>query len=280
MDGISSTMAALAMVVQGGLASEGGLCGPPIPGEDQLRSAIVLLGETHGTKEIPASFGGLVCRSASAKPDARLLVGLEMPSSSQASIDAFLESDGGEPARQGLLKTAFWQREYQDGRSSGAMVDLLSALRSYRKAGLKIVVRGIDPEASWTAGRDAGMAAAIDQAIEEIHPTATLVLVGDVHSRMLKGYPWEPSADYVPFGAQLKTKHGDVLGLSVKAARGTAWICTSGAASECGSKRARVFEFTGATPRFALDAEAAGRTGWSGTLYLDELTASKPAAQP
>ena len=191
-----------------------------------------------------------------------------------------MEGDGSDAARATLLNSEFWQREYQDGRSSGAIADLLSSIRGFRKAGSSIVVRAIDDKDSPGAEPDARMASAIEQALQAHHPTRTFVLVGNVHSRVLKGYPWNPSADYMPLGARLKAGQGEMVGLSVKARRGTAWICVSGAALDCGPKDARVFEFTGAAPHLALDPEAAGKTGWSGTLYLEELSASSPARLP
>lgn len=239
----------------------------------------MVLGETHGTREIPAAFAHLVCRAAARRPNGVILVALEIPANAQASIDAFLGSDGGPAAKRALIGEAFWQREYQDGRSSISRVDLLDALRRYRAAGLKLVVLAVDPSPEESANRDARMAATIGDAVDSIHPEQTLVLVGDVHSRVLPGYPWDPAADYRSLAAELRARHADLIGLHVTAARTSAWICTSAAAAECGVHPFRAREIDGKVPRIVLDPEAVDQTGWSGTLFLAELTPSVPARQ-
>jgi len=251
-------------------------CGASIPGQETLAAPIVLLGETHGTTEIPAFFGQMACHAAEQRREQTILVGLEIPRSAQAAIDAFLGSDGGSQARKAVLEPKFWQREYQDGRSSKAMLDLLDELYRFRASGLKLVVRGIDlPEGESADQRDARMAEAIAGAVETVRPAQTLVLVGDVHSRMLKGYPWDPAADYLPMGAHMRAKYDEAIGLHVRSAGGTAWMCSM--AAECGAHEFPSREITGETPRIALNPEALEKTGWSGTLFIGKITASPPA---
>lgn len=159
------------------------------------------------------------------------------------------------------------------------MLHLLDDLRRFRASGLAIEVRAMDPPGSpGQDARDLGMAAAIDAAIESVKPAQTLVLCGDVHSRTEKGFPWDHASPYMPLAARLAAKHG-TTGLNVSAASGTAWICTSAVAAECGPKKALARGATGDLPRFALDAEAAAKSGWSGSLFLKELSASPPARQ-
>jgi hypothetical protein len=252
-------------------------CGAEITGEDQLNASVVVLGETHGTREIPAAFAQLVCRAAPWRRGAPVVVGLEIVSSAQAAMNEFLDSDGGSAARQLLLEHEFWQREYQDGRSSEAMLGLLDQLRRFRAAGLGIVVRAIDSPQYGAGDRDAVMTAALIEAIRSVHPSQTLVLVGDVHSRIHEGYPWDPNAAYRSLASQLRTTHGDLIGLHVAASRGSAWTCLTAVAAECGAHALRARESTGPVPRIALDPQAADKVGWSGTLFLERLTASEPA---
>ncbi len=253
-------------------------CGGEIAGEEQLTAPLVLVGEIHGTSEIPATFGNLVCQAAAERPGETVLVGLEVLASTQPAIDAFLASDGGAPAAQALLAQEFWQREYQDGRSSKAMFSLLEEVRRLRKAGLKIVVRALDPERyDSPSGRDAAMAASLVDAIEALRPAQTLVLVGNVHSRTLNGYPWDAKAAYVPLGALLRARYGDLITLDTSNSGGSAWICTSAEAKDCGAKDQRAREMTGTVPRIVMDPEAAPRTGHSGALFIGPVTASPPA---
>lgn len=253
-------------------------CPEPIEGAEALVGPIVVLGELHGTTEIPAAFAGLVCQTAARKPRETVLVGLEMATSAQGEIDAYLESDGGEAAAGALLANGFWQREYQDGRSSQAILGLLDTLRRYRAAELKIVVRAIDDVTVRSmAERDASMAAALLKAIVETAPAQTFVLIGDVHSRVLSGYPWKPDAPYLPMGALLRTTHPDMIGLHVKHGGGSSWNCMSAVASECGAKEFPARAVEGRTPRIELSPGEIEKTGWSGSLYLAAVTASPPA---
>ena len=253
-------------------------CPEPIEGAEALVGPIVVLGELHGTTEIPAAFAGLVCQAAARKPRETVLVGLEMATSAQGEIDAYLESDGGEAAAGALLANGFWNREYQDGRSSQAILGLLDTLRRYRAAKLKIVVRAIDDVTVRSmAERDATMAAALLNAIAETAPAQTFVLIGDVHSRVLSGYPWKPDAPYLPMGALLRTTHPDMIGLHVKHGGGSSWNCLSAVASECGARDFPARAVEGRTPRIELSPGEIEKTGWSGSLYLAAVTASPPA---
>ena len=255
-------------------------CGAGIPGEEQLTVPLVLLGEIHGTREIPAAFEHLVCRAATERRGATILVGLEIFSTAQAALDTFLAGDGDAAASQAFLAQELWQRAYQDGRSSEAMFRLLDDLRRLRKAGLKIVVLALDPDHydSWK-DRDARMAAALSTAIAALRPAQTLVLIGDVHSRTQNGYPWDAKADYVPFGALLKERYGDLIALNVVTRGGSAWTCMSAAAADCGPHPVRARETAeDQVPRITLDPAAAAKSGYSGALHLGPVTESTPKA--
>jgi hypothetical protein len=253
-------------------------CGSEIAGKERLSVPLVLVGEIHGTQEIPAAFGRLVCRAAAERRGKTILVGMEILSSAQSAIDTFLASEGGASADHALLAQEFWQREYQDGRSSEAMFHLLDELRRDRKAGLKIVVRALDPQHyDSPSDRDAAMAASLIDAIAAVRPAQTLVLVGNVHTRILNGYPWDAKASYVPFGALLRARYDDLIALDVTTLGGSAWTCTSSSAADCGAHELRAHETTGPVPRVALDPAATPKTGYSGALIIGQVTASAPA---
>jgi hypothetical protein len=250
-----------------------------IPGAEQLNAAILVMGELHGTVEMPAQFGQLVCAAASKGGGRPVLVGLEVYANGQAALDAFLDSDGGPAARQALLDQEFWRREYQDGRSSVARLALIDELRRYRAGGVKLAVRALDPAKYDSSNeRDAAMAATLVDEIESLHPVKTLVLIGDVHARTLNGYPWDASAAYVPFAARLKAKYGAAVdAVRALASGGSAWTCGTAVAAECGVHPLRTREIAGPTPRVDLDPEAAAKTGFIGTLLSGTVTPSLPA---
>jgi len=249
-----------------------------IAGEEKLTAPLLLIGDIHGTREIPAAFGDLVCHAASAHRGQTILAGLEIPADEQAAIDTFLAGAGDAAATRALLAGDFWRRDYQDGRSSAAMLSLLGELRRQQQAGLKVVVRGIDPKRYDSPGdRDAGMAANVTAAIDAVHPAQTLVLTGNVHTRTLNGYPWDAKADYVPMGARLRAKYADLIALDVKNLGGSAWMCVSADPKECGPHDLRRREANGPTPRVELAPDAAISTGYDGALLLGPVTASSPA---
>ena len=92
----------------------------------------VMVGEMHGTAEMPAAFGDMVCQAAqqSGRP---VSVALEQGAEMQPAIDAFLASDGGPVARTAFLAAPMWKG--QDGRASVAMLALYDRLRGMKQAG-------------------------------------------------------------------------------------------------------------------------------------------------
>jgi len=254
-------------------------CAAAIQGEEALDVPLVVFGEMHGTTEVPALFGGIVCRAATGHAEDTILVGLEIDASAQPLIDAFLDSAGGADAARALTTHAFWHRSLEDGRSSKAGLALLETLRRLRQSGAKVAVRAIDPPSyESSADRDAKMAAAVIGAIDALRPVHTFVLVGDVHSRVLPGYPWAPADPYVPMGARLRSKYPEMIGLGFRAFAGSAWTCDMD--MHCGANELRARTPDGPTPRIDLDESALPKVGWSGRLVVDHATASPPAVTP
>jgi len=95
----------------------------------------LILGEIHGTKEIPALVADAACAISRTRP---VVVALEIHTRAQADIDAYLASDGGEAARNLLLDGPAWAIRTADGRSSQAMLDLIETLRVLRQEGAPI----------------------------------------------------------------------------------------------------------------------------------------------
>ncbi len=80
---------------------------------------LILLGETHGTNEMPELTGELVNQLSH---DYRVNVGIEYPSDMQRAVDQFMAT-GNESV---LLATKFFQNpSYHSGRGSRAMVAFL-----------------------------------------------------------------------------------------------------------------------------------------------------------
>jgi hypothetical protein len=210
----------------------------PITGEARLwadpRTNYVIVGETHGTSEIPAFFGDLACSAhASGRP---IVVAVEAADTEQGAIDRFLSSDGGEAAQRAFLHSAIWNSPMKDGRSSRAYFDLIMRLRNYKRSGLiadvvaiQPVKENVDRGASQTA-YNALMAKNI-RAARALHPNALLlVLVGNVHAS--KGVLKFGAESLVPAAADLPPE--ETISLDVVTG-GEAWNCYG--PSACGPHR-------------------------------------------
>jgi hypothetical protein len=243
---------------------------PDVPGLDALlrQGTVLLLGEMHGTVESPTFVERVICEALAGGLE--VVVGLEVPYQEQSAFDAYLASRGGADAEQALLATEFWRRDYQDGRSSAAMLDLLRSLRRYLDddAALRLVL--FDEQ---TAQRDAAMAARLAAAAERAPQAFVVALTGNLHARIARGSPWDDS--FEPMGLFLKQRLADrqVRSLDVGHAGGHAWICTTAEAAGCGeqtlrgdeSRPAGVYLDSGASPHY------------SGRYSVGELHASPPA---
>jgi hypothetical protein len=209
----------------------------PLPMEpmgllDILRQKkVILVGEIHGTNEVPELFGNLV--SSVANSATKTLVALEINQSSQSAIDAFLKT-GDEDI---LKKDVFFHREYQDGRSSKAMVDLLKRLSKLPNT----TVLCMDPMATNPPmsgqERDTAMAAFISSKVNGYQNA--LVLSGNIHSAVEIGTPWDPK--YRPMGYELKNmlkgmNPDQMLSILVRHEQVGSWNCQGNSPSECSAR--------------------------------------------
>lgn len=216
---------------EGGTAPSAPLtCGEALHGEEAITGAprLVLLGETHGTVEVPRFVGQLACRAARAgRPVA---VGLEIPADEQRRIDAYLDSDGSGEAKAALMRGGFWRRAWQDGRSSAAMVALIDQLRQLKQEGRAVNAFAFDVRGMGGNRRQQMMAKQVIAARAR-HPEAlTLVLTGNVQARVVKGTEWDAALH--PMGARLLSTEPEMLSLDAHYSGGHAWTCRLASATE------------------------------------------------
>ena len=233
---------------------------------------LVLVGEMHGTREVPRALADLAQQLADAERP--LIVGLEIWRKEQARIDRYLDSAGTLEDRSELLTGEFWTRSYQDGRSSEAMVELLDRLRALAlKAPLKVLAFDADPVAdSGGAARDQAMAERIAAALDAEPEAHALVLAGNFHTRIQESAPWDPEhrfmghhlIDYQPYSLE-------IMGLG-----GSAWICTGADVDSC---KARDMPESSMSPGLTL-GDAIGERGHHGIWLLPQVSASPPATAP
>ncbi|MBX3727457.1 MAG: hypothetical protein KF823_16275 [Xanthomonadales bacterium] len=226
----------------------------------------VILGEIHGTAEVPALVGAVLAeRVAGGRP---VTLALEIPDSHQAALDAWLDGGGEEFAATALAGHPFWS--YEDGRSSVAMLDLLEQVRRWRRAGAAVGVLAFDvPDpAVGGADRERHMADRIEQALAGPEAPPMLVLTGNLHARRAIGHRFDPD---LPLMAWHLRSHRS-LTVNVRALAGSAWICTP----QCGE------QVLGSIPAPAPETglqlfQSLSATGYDGEVVLERFTASPPA---
>jgi len=240
--------------------------------------AITLVGEVHGTVEAPAFFASLVCAAVLAAAAPGVIVGIEMPRSDQAAVDAFFAAESIAEARARLLAADHFTDRWRDGRDSESMVALLEDLRRWRASGAALTVVAFDVPAAVgmaAAARERAMAERLAIAVER-HPGATvLVYTGNVHSRTVPGVPWD--AELAPMGSLLRASFQRLRSLDFASAGGSTWACMTSAADEptCG-EHPQAGRDRGAHPFVELWSEP-DAVGHDGIYYLGRISASPPA---
>ncbi len=194
----------------------------PIPGWEQVvargETRWIVIGEVHGTNEVPELFRDAVCQTAQSR---RVVVGVEQPALDQEAIDTFIASDGGDAARRAFLNATMWNGTMKDGRSSEAMFRLFEALRQMKAAGTIEGVVALQPAltGAWSPARyEEAMAELLKSAAQS---DATVVaLVGNVHA-MRTEVPFQEG--YKAMAANLPMTQ--TITLNVIGNGGESWNC-------------------------------------------------------
>jgi len=182
----------------------------------------IMVGEMHGTAEMPALFGDMVCQAAahSRRP---ITVALEQSEGMQPVIDTFLASDGGPAARAAFLKAPMWGTNFQDGRSSEAMLALYDRLRLMKAAGQIRAVRGFVPviHAPTSDGPYNALMAERLKAMASEPSGLVLAYMGSVHAG--KSSFGHGAATFLPAAADLPPER--TISIYLYGNGGTAWNC-------------------------------------------------------
>jgi hypothetical protein len=245
-------------------------CGPEIKGLASVlkETRFLIFGEIHGTAEIPAFFARSVCQAA--RSGDAIVAALEIPVPEQARIDAYMKSPGSD-----LVSGPFWASEYQDGRGSRAMLDLIDKLREMKRAGLRVEVVAFDPALA-SGDRDAYLAETLSKHRRAKPAAQFMVLTGNLHARRDVHTNGDSARRFM--ANRLADEEPSLVTLNVVYPGGTAWICTSAAPESCGEQKlgSRNKEAGLRTEgAFAPCADAA----YCGTFSVGEVHPSPPAFQ-
>jgi hypothetical protein len=253
-------------------------CGLPIIGlEKQVKKGgVLLLGEMHGTQEVPRFVAQTVCQATVAGTP--VTVGLELPLENQTRVDAFLESAGTEDDWLKLMEAPFWRSPYPDGRSSEAVANMLEQLRQLRSSGLDVEAFVFDHPKGQGQEREKAMAATVKQQVESGNDRFYVVLSGNIHARTKAGLPWDKK--YRPMGLLLKDELDEVAALDMAYDSGSAWICavdSKGRKSQldCGIRNAKGKD--NGDRFFMHQWSGTSDAGYDGVFYVGPVNASAPA---
>lgn len=253
-------------------------CGMPIIGlSPQVKpGGVMMLGELHGTQEVPRFVAQGVCQTAAAGTP--VTVGLELPVENQERIATFIRSGGTDEDWLKLMEAPFWRSPFPDGRSSEAMANLLEQLRRLRTQGLDVDAFVFDHPKLQGQPRESAMAATVLSYVKKGPQRFFLVVSGNVHPRTVEGLPWAPK--YQPMGLLISEQVDDVVSLDVAYNSGSAWICAVGAKGEkleCGVKEAKGKD--NGDRYFVHVWGDANDAGYHGVFYVGPVTASMPAVR-
>ncbi len=211
---------------------------------------ILILGEVHGNDASPRLTGEGVCGAL--QEGERVVLALEIPEAESGRIEDFLARGD----RDALLTGPFWRRDYQDGRSSQAMVDLLDRVRTWSAAGWPVSVVALDTTEPG-ADRDAFMARRVLAAHRGAPRALVVVLVGNLHARPRLSLPRSLAWHVKQAGAPLTA-------LWLQYQPGATWLCDAGSRDSCGEH-----------PLAA--GQASAPEGFDGVLDAGAPRASPPA---
>ncbi|MBF5044449.1 ChaN family lipoprotein [Aggregicoccus sp. 17bor-14] len=209
-------------------------CGETLPGLDEMAKpgGILLLGELHGTQEVPRFMARAVCQVAFEQVP--VVLALELPVQEQPALDAYLRSEGGPDDQRALLMGAVWHRPRQDGRTSRAVLELIEHVRVLNRQGLPVSLLAFDSLTLQGNAHEQAMAERLLARRAKEKGSALLVLTGNAHASTERGTEWDPGL--VPMGALLARSDYRVRALDVLYDAGQAWTCRLGekGALSCG----------------------------------------------
>ncbi|TVL21121.1 hypothetical protein AYI92_06380 [Shewanella xiamenensis] len=170
--------------------------------------SILLVGESHGTKEAPEAFYNIVCSALATSPK-DITVGLEL-----TSVDGITlrESDS-------LIQLVEASKEWlgpHDGRTSSAIYQLLEKLIIVKQSTPQLSILLFNSNAD---NRDYVMAQTI---LKNYHGQKMLIYSGDYHTKLTIGTEWDEHAEQM--GYLIKQRHpSETYSIKLRYDGGTAW---------------------------------------------------------
>ena len=239
----------------------------------QVREArIVALGEMHGTMEAQKFTGDLLCSLAS--HGRSIILGLEIPSSEQPQIDAYVAGGAEDNFLNSMASSPFWNQKFQNGLASSAMADLIKKVRALRAEGMRVRINAIDRKPKWYelwVTRDEIMAQNIQGVLIADPSASILFLAGNAHTKKTVGSPF--NASYKSAIHLIREKN--LVTLLMQYTDGTAWYCFKGE-SICRPKTQKSYLRVTQTPKI-IELVPSLLPDYDGYFFVGAITASPPA---
>jgi hypothetical protein len=261
---------ALILVISGNTSAE---CLPDSAVPIQVRKArIVALGEMHGTMEAQKFTGDLLCSLAS---DGRsIILGLEIPSSEQSQINAYVAGGSEDDFLKSMATSPFWNQKYQNGLASSAVANLIKEVRALRARGMHVRVNTVDGNPRWYelgVTRDEIMVQNLQGVLSADPSASILFLAGNAHTKRTEG---------LPFNASFKSaihliREKNIVTLLMQYTEGTAWYCFKGETICLPKSQKSDLRITKAPKKIELDPSLL--PDYDGYFFVGSITASPPA---
>lgn len=221
---------------------------------------VVWMGEMHGSQEGPRLFLGLV-RLISQHHKSPPVVALEIPTTEQQAIDRYLAT--GEDAV--LRASPFFGSEVKDGRSSVAMVQLLSQLRTEKVTAIVCFDTAVITTAQ---ERDTAMAQNLQRFAKKYPDAKLVVLSGNLHAKRVDGVEWDPK--YRPAAFELGKMLDSLVTFDLAFESGTIWALTEKGFAEM---KVRGERWNGTAPYY-INLFPQRTDGYDGAIFTRKLTGS------
>lgn len=186
---------------------------------------LLILGEMHGTREVPLLAGDLVEHWSTTGP---VLLALEIPASEHSPMRDVVTGGGTDALINGLRPRRWWALSpgQNDGRRSEDVLSLVKRIALLRNAGRDVAILPFDPRSTRCFDLDnceAAMAYVIRHAHAALPRGRIVVVTGNVHA--MRQRPHEAPAMFpkMPMTAHLRDLAP--LTVDVTAQRGAFWAC-------------------------------------------------------
>jgi hypothetical protein len=240
------------------------------------RSKLLLVGDFHGTNEIPQVVFSIAKGLSRTK---KIKLGFEFPIDIQNQVAAFMLSGDETLLRQTRF---FSDSNYHSGKGSLQMIQLLKNLRTLKN--VEIFCFDLpESDSSTSEERETKLALNLLSTIRQSSGEQIVVYTGNIHSRLTPGVPWD--ANYPTMGSEIiRLSHPDdnldsITSLLARPGEGSAFFCPIiDSQVACGAYpiAKSTSDYFSAIPSDYVLKESALTDGHSHSLVLHRVSASMP----